>query len=110
MRSPFWFIGGITGFLASLSCLIPVLLLVFGFLTVSSALALGNLLFFQYWWAFLSGGIILASFITYFYAKRKKGVCTRHDILAAIFIFLLAYLIFELIWEVFWVKLGFYKK
>lgn len=109
MKRSFWFIGGITGFIASLSCLIPVLILVFGLATLSSAIALGNKLFYQYWWVFVGFGVFLASATTYFYSKRKTGVCRRSDIFTAIFIFLLAYLIFELIWEIFWVKLGFYK-
>jgi len=109
MSKPFWLVGGITGFIASLSCLIPVLVLVFGLATLSSAVALGNLLFYQYWWAFVLVGVILASLATYFYAKKKKRVCTRSDILTAILIFLLAYLVFELIWEIFWVRLGFYQ-
>lgn len=110
MKFHVWFVGGITGFIASLSCLIPVLVFVLGLATLSSAIALGDLMFYQYWWVFVGLGVISASAATYFYAKKKKGVCTRSDILTAVLIFLFAYLVFELIWEIFWVRLGFYQK
>ncbi len=109
MKSPIWLVGGVSGFIASLSCLIPVLVLVLGLATLSSAIALGDFLFYKYWWAFVGAGLISASVITYFYARKKKGVCTRSDILTAILIFLAAYLVFELFWEIFWVRLGFYQ-
>lgn len=62
-------------FIASLCCLTPIILVLFGISTVTFAASLTNLLDGQYRWAFVLVGLItlIASLIVYF---RKKGICT----------------------------------
>ncbi len=62
-------------FIASLCCLAPIVLVLFGLSSVAFAASLTNLLDGQYQWAFILVGLIFmaGSLIFYF---RRKGVCT----------------------------------
>ena len=62
-------------FIASLCCLAPIILVLFGFSSVAFAVSLTNVLDGRYRWAFILAGLVLlaASLLSYF---RKKGICT----------------------------------
>lgn len=66
---------GVPVFIASLCCLAPVVLVLFGLSTVSFAASLSNILDGQYRWAFTLTGLIalIVSLLFYF---RKRGICT----------------------------------
>jgi hypothetical protein len=90
---------------ASLSCLAPVLLLLFGLSTLSAAASLSDILYGRYkWWFFLTGLVSLAaSFILSL--RRGKGICTlneakrrRNEILNTAFVSLGAALVAYLVW------------
>lgn len=68
-------ITGIPVLFASLCCLSPIILLLFGIGTVSYAASLTDLLYGQYKWWFRAFGLFLLaiSLIIYF---RKKKICT----------------------------------
>lgn len=62
-------------FVASLCCLAPIIIVLFGLGSVSFAIALTDILDRQYQWAFILAGLILMgiSLVKYF---RGKGICT----------------------------------
>lgn len=66
---------GLPIFVASLCCLAPIILVLFGLSTLSFAISLTNILDGQYRWLFILAGLItlIVSLIFYF---RKRGVCT----------------------------------
>ncbi len=66
---------GLPIFIASLCCLAPIILVLFGLSTLSFAVSLTNVLDGQYNWAFILAGLttLIISLVLYF---RKKGVCT----------------------------------
>ncbi len=52
--------SGLAGaFTASLCCAGPLILALFGLLSISAAGALGEALFRRYWWVFVSGGLTI---------------------------------------------------
>ena len=62
--------------IASLCCLSPVILVLFGLSTVSFASSLGDTLYGEYKWYFRVAGIIALMVALVFYFRRAKGVCT----------------------------------
>jgi hypothetical protein len=60
---------------ASLCCLSPVILVLFGLSTVTFASSLADTFYGQYKWVFRGAGLILLLISIVFY-YRKKGVCT----------------------------------
>jgi hypothetical protein len=70
----------ISSFIAGLCCFSPVVLVLFGFTSVSYAIALNDVLYFQYDWIFLLAGTltILISLIYFFYFKEK--VCSISEL------------------------------
>lgn len=100
----FWAAIGAGTTVASLCCLTPLVLVMFGLSTVSFASSLADTLYGTYKWAFrLAGMIFLAiALILYF---RSKGICTfdqvkrqRNEIvnkiLLAVIIGIVSYIIF----------------
>lgn len=69
-------ISGIPVVLASLCCLSPVILVLFGISSVSFASSLSDTLYGGYKWVFRSIGLValLGSLAYYWY--KQKGVCT----------------------------------
>ncbi|MBI2012102.1 hypothetical protein HYS91_05010 [Candidatus Daviesbacteria bacterium] len=69
------YLSGVPIFIASLCCLTPVVLVLFGLSTVSFAAYLSGILDGKYRFAFILAGIIFLflSLIIYF---RKRGICT----------------------------------
>ena len=68
-------IGGIAAFIASLCCVTPIVIVVFGLGTVSFAAGLGNALYYQYRWIFIGFGLF-AMAVAYILYLRQKGICT----------------------------------
>jgi hypothetical protein len=68
-------LSSVVGLVGGLCCVTPVLLVLAGVLSVSSAAALGNVLYGDYRWAFRFFGVavLAAALVRYF---RAKGVCT----------------------------------
>lgn len=73
-------ISSIPAVLASLCCLSPVILVLFGVSTVSFASSLSDTLYGEYKWVFRTVGLLalFASLAHYF--RRKKGICTIDDV------------------------------
>ncbi len=68
-------ITGIPVLLASLCCLVPIVLVLFGLSTVAFAASLSNTLYGTYKWVFRGMGLLLLS-ISLFIYFRNRGICT----------------------------------
>ena len=68
-------ITGIPVLFASLCCLAPIILVLFGLSTVAFAASLSDILYGQHKWAFRIVGLSLLT-ISLFIYFRKKGICT----------------------------------
>jgi|AntAceMinimDraft_6_1070360.scaffolds.fasta_scaffold66960_2 hypothetical protein len=112
-----WKTAGIAGFIATLCCLSPIVLVLFGISTASFAIGLGDVLFKQYWWAFVLLGILTLVFSITFYFRKQYGVCTldeakkyRKKITNMFFLglgaFAIMYIIFEIVLQSIWAQLG----
>lgn len=62
--------------IASLCCLAPVILVLFGLSTAAFAASLSDILYSQYKWWFRLAGLILLTASFVFYLRRSKGICT----------------------------------
>lgn len=81
---------------ASLCCLSPVILVLFGLSTVSFASSLANTLYGDYAWYFRGAGLVLLAIAIIYYFRRTKGICTideakkrRNEIINIVAIFLI---------------------
>lgn len=73
-------VTGIPVLIASLCCLSPLILLMFGLTTVAFASSLSDILYGDYKWIFRGVGLILLIITTVFYLRRKKGICTIDEV------------------------------
>ena len=100
----FWNWVGTSAIVASLCCLTPLVLVLFGLSTVAFAASLANTLYGTYKWVFRGVGLLFLtiSLIIYF---RSKGICTLDDakrrrneivnkVLLALVVGIIAYIIF----------------
>ena len=71
-------LSGIAAFFASLCCVTPIVIVLLGIGSVSFAAGLGNILYFDYRWVFISMGIITLA-LAYVLYLRKKGICTLNE-------------------------------
>jgi peptide methionine sulfoxide reductase msrA/msrB len=62
--------------IASLCCLSPVILVVFGIGTLGFATSLADTLYGQYKWLFRIAGLVAMAISLFIYFRRKKGICT----------------------------------
>ena len=62
--------------IASLCCLSPVILVLFGVGTVGFASSLADTLYWQYKWYFRLAGLLALSMSLVLYFRRTKGICT----------------------------------
>lgn len=62
--------------IASLCCLSPVILVLFGLSTVTFAGSLADTLYGGYKWLFRGIGLILLAGSLILYLRRQKGICT----------------------------------
>jgi len=106
----------IAAFISSLCCFAPIIFVLLGLATASTAAFWGNYLFFGYWWLFLAIGIFLI-FIFLLIYWRKHQVCTIdsakknrrkiiNSFLLSISIFIVFYIFIEVLWELIWIKMG----
>jgi len=90
-------ITGIPVVIASLCCLSPLILVLFGLSTVAFASSLADSLYGQYKWVFRIVGLILLSISIIVYFRTQKGICTidqakkhRQEIINKTILFLIA--------------------
>ena len=69
-------IAGVPVVVASLCCLSPVLLVVFGLGTVGFASSLADTLYGQYKWYFRAAGLLAMLASVWWYFWHSQGVCT----------------------------------
>lgn len=69
-------ISGIPVVVASLCCLAPVIIVLFGLGSVSLAASLADTLYGDYKWVFRGVGLILLALAFVWYLRREKGICT----------------------------------
>jgi amino acid transporter len=72
-------ISSVPVFLASLCCLSPVLLLSFGFVSLTVASELADVLYGTYKWVFRGVGLVALCVIFVMYLRRT-GVCTLDEV------------------------------
>jgi hypothetical protein len=63
------------GLLGGLCCLAPIVMVLFGMATISTAVSVGNVLYGDYKWAFRAAALlfIAVGLVMYF---RRRGICT----------------------------------
>lgn len=69
-------ISSVPVFFASLCCLSPIILVLFGLSTVSFASSLSDILYGEYKWAFRLVGLLLLILSVIYYLRRTRGICT----------------------------------
>lgn len=69
-------ITGIPVIVASLCCLTPVVIVLFGIGSVSLAASLADTLYGDYKWMFRGVGLTLLALSILWYLRREKGICT----------------------------------
>ncbi len=106
----------LAAFISSLCCFTPIIFVLLGLASISTAAYRGNYFFFGYWWLFIAIGLFLiATMLTIYW--RKNQVCTldavrRHrrqiinSILLSLILFIFLYLAIEILWEILWIKMG----
>lgn len=67
---------GIPVIVASLCCLTPVIIVLFGLGSVSLAASLADTLYGDYKWVFRGIGLVLLALSIIWYLRREKGICT----------------------------------
>lgn len=70
---------GIPVVVASLCCLTPIVLVLFGLGSVSIAASLADRLYGTYKWAFRIAGLVLLGMSLVWYLRREKGICTLDE-------------------------------
>ena len=90
---------------ASLCCLTPVILVLFGLSTVAFATSLADTLYGDYKWWFRAVGLLLLTLSFILYLRRSKGICTidqakqrRNEIINLASIILITGIIGYLLW------------
>ncbi len=66
---------------ASLCCLSPVIIVLFGLSTVSFASSLADTLYGDYAWYFRGVGLVLLVTALIYYFRRTKGICTIDEVM-----------------------------
>lgn len=72
-------ITGIPVLFASLCCVAPIILVLFGLSTVSFAASLSNVFYGTYKWVFRIAGLFLLT-VSLFIYFRSKGICTINQV------------------------------
>ncbi len=72
-------ITGVPVVIASLCCLTPVVIVLFGLGSVSLAASLADTLYGTYAWAFRIAGLALLGLSLIWYLRREKGICTLDE-------------------------------
>ncbi|MEX0932686.1 MAG: hypothetical protein WDZ77_01125 [Candidatus Pacearchaeota archaeon] len=97
-------ITGIPVLFASLCCLTPIILVLFGLGSLSFAASLADNLYGNYKWAFRSLGLLLLALSLFIYF-RSEGICTikkikseRRKIINTILVILITAIIIYVLW------------
>src|SRR3989338_6160289 len=69
-------VTGIPVVVASLCCLAPVVIVIFGLGSVSLAASLSDTLYGEYKWIFRGAGLVLLTLSLIWYLRRERGICT----------------------------------
>lgn len=72
-------ITGIPVVVASLCCLAPVIIVLFGLGSISLAASLADTLYGDYKWVFRIVGLALLALSLIWYLRREKGICTLDE-------------------------------
>jgi len=98
-------ITGIPVLVASLYCLTPVIIVLFGLGSVSIATSLADTLYGTYAWAFRIAGLVLLALSIIWYLRREKGICTideakrrRNEVLNVVGVVLTAGVVGYFVW------------
>jgi hypothetical protein len=98
-------ITGIPVVIASLCCLTPVVIVLFGLGSVSLAASLADTLYGTYAWVFRIVGLVLLGLSIIWYLRREKGICTldeakrrRNEILNIVAIALIVSVVGYILW------------
>jgi len=98
-------ITGIPVLVASLYCLTPVIIVLFGLGSVSIAASLADTLYGTYAWAFRIAGLVLLALSIIWYLRREKGICTideakrrRNEVLNVVGVVLTAGVVGYFVW------------
>ncbi|MDP4007762.1 MAG: hypothetical protein Q8P68_01065 [Candidatus Peregrinibacteria bacterium] len=90
-------ISGLPVLFASLCCLSPVIVVVFGLGSVTFASTLADTLYGDYKWYFRALGLVLLAIAYIWYLRKNKGICTidqakrhRNEIINNIVVLLVA--------------------
>lgn len=67
---------GIPVVMASLCCLAPIVIVLFGLGSISLAASLADTLYGEYKWVFRGVGLVLLTLSVVWYLRREKGICT----------------------------------
>lgn len=70
---------GIPVIVASLCCLTPIIIVLFGLGSVAVAGSLADSLYGDYKWIFRLLGLVLLGLSIFFYVRRQKGICTLDE-------------------------------
>ena len=96
---------GIPVVFASLCCLTPVIIVLFGLGSVSLATSLADELYGTYKWVFRISGLVLLALSIIWYLRREKGICTideakkrRTEIINITLIALVASVVGYIVW------------
>ncbi len=65
--------------MASLCCLAPVIVVLFGLGSVSFAISLYGITYGTYGWVFVFAGVILIGISLILYFRRQRGICTLNE-------------------------------
>ena len=91
--------------IASLCCLSPVILVLFGLSTAAFAGSLADIFYGEYKWFFRAAGLVLLAGSLILYLRRQKGVCTldevkrrRNEILNLVLMSIIAAIMSYIIW------------
>ncbi len=69
-------ITGIPVFIASLCCLSPIVIVIFGFVSVEFATSLADTLYGSYKWYFRIAGLVSMIVAVVLYFRKSKNICT----------------------------------
>lgn len=98
-------ITGIPVLVASLCCLAPIIVVIFGLGTLTFAASLANTLYGRFRWAFRAAGLVLLGLSIFFYLRRERGICTideakkrRNEIVNTVIFTLAAGIVGYVVW------------
>ena len=98
-------VTGIPVLFASLCCLVPVILVLFGLSTVAFAASLSDVLYGQHKGLFRGVGLLLLALSAYFYLRRARGICTldeikkrRHEVMNVLALILITGVVGYILW------------